>query len=334
MKLLNLLFAAAFGRDRREIVDCPARCWETDVEGDCVPSAGMIALDCSVVGQVSLIAHSCLFTPENADYNQLYQVFFNSTATPDDPNCIRNITSHQDTVSWTLKYSEAEQCGWDWSTVGDQLIFHGFIRPSENINKLDYQGHTITVSQFPDDIDLTCNFDNHVTIAASFDGYESNLTQSASSAQNVSLFDGFSVTLETHLGIIGTEFTVGENVTAEFSYDFVTAGYDLFTMPYGFFARRCYIENQLDTNQAISLIGGGTTPDQCKMDNTFLDLHLSRSFTATLPSRMWTPSQYTLTFDAFKFQTSSAMTLVCDIEICLTADCDDLTTGFVCPYIY
>jgi len=332
MKFSILFFGAAFAHPERraaDIIDCPARCWEVQ-NGLCVPEAGKISLDCSTVGEISVSVDSCLFTPENADYNQLYQVYFNSTTSLGDPNCVKNITAANDVLTYSLTYSEAEACGWEWSTTATQLVFDSFLRPSANINKVTVQGHTVTIAQFPDDIDLTCNYDNHVTVSADFDGYMSNFTQNATRYENVSLADGFSVALKTDGSPI-TKFTVGENVTAEFSYDYAGAGHTLTSMPFGFFAERCYVENKLDSAQQLNMIGGGATPDTCKMDNSILNLHVSRLYAGA--NTDWSVSQYDLTFDAFKFQTSNQMQLVCEFQLCLTSDCTALTTT-TCPYIY
>ena len=152
--LLNLSFGSPAERERRqaEIIDCPGRCWEFD-GSRCTPMAGMISLDCSDIGTVSVSADSCLFTPDNALYSQNYTVFFGNL-----PTCSEPISDENATISFDLTYQEAEACGWAWATSGDYLSFSSFLRASDNVNKVN----NLTISVLPDDIDLTCNFENWV----------------------------------------------------------------------------------------------------------------------------------------------------------------------------
>ena len=152
--LLSLCFCIQAKRGHRnaEIVECPGRCWEFDGV-KCSPMSGMISLDCSDIGKVSVSANSCLFTPENALYSQNYRVFLGSQST-----CSQPISDENSTISFDLTYQEAEACGWTWATSGDYLSFSSFLRASDNVNKVN----NFTISILPDDIDLTCNFEKWV----------------------------------------------------------------------------------------------------------------------------------------------------------------------------
>ena len=101
--------------------------------------------------------------------------------------------------------------------------------------------------------------------------------------------------------------------------------------PFGYFANKCYVENKDDTTQALYLVGSSDTDtagkeDKCTMSSDPLDLHVSTN----LAHPWWTRKDYTLTFDAFKFATSSRMTIVCNFEICLTTKCDTLAGQSSC----
>ena len=281
-----------------------------------------LTIDCSSVGEITVVAEGCLFTPENADYSQTYQVFFEDSSIVSDANCVKNISDENSTLTYALTYSEAEACGWEWSTANNQLVFTSFLRASSNVNKITYGGNTFTISQFPLDIDVSCKFDNHVTVSADFFGVESNLTQTSDRSEHVSLADGFDVNLFNSNADNLVNFTIGEAITAKFDFDVAGAGHTANTMPFGFFAETCHIENNLDSTQVLDLIGGSPIKEQCKMDNSILDLHLATSYTGGETG--WSVEEYELVFDAFKFQNSSSMTLVCEFQLCLKADCDSL----------
>jgi len=78
-----------------------------------------------------------------------------------------------------------------------------------------YTGILITISEFPDDIDLTCYFDNRVTVTANFSADLTDATQTATARQNVSLADGFSVELLDEWKSATSIFTVGEPLIAQ-----------------------------------------------------------------------------------------------------------------------
>ena len=100
-------------------------------------------------------------------------------------------------------------------------------------------------------------------------------------------------------------------------------------MPFGFFARKCFVENLLDDSQFLYLIGSldNTAADQCIMDTTWLDLHMSNSL-QTAP--YWTSNVYGLTFDTFKFGLSDLMAITCEFELCLKTSCADVADQSSC----
>ena len=89
-------------------------------------------------------------------------------------HCYRNITNPDDKLVWDWSYAEAVECGWAWSQSESLLVLSTILQPSYNINKmintLIVQGLAITISTFPNKVDLRCRFENHVTLSAGFTG--------------------------------------------------------------------------------------------------------------------------------------------------------------------
>ena len=103
--------------------------------------------------------------------------------------------------------------------------------------------------------------------------------------------------------------------------------------PFGYFANKCYVENKLDTIQKLYLVGSADSnaagkSDKCTMASDPLDLHVS----TTTGAEGYSTDEYSLTFDAFKFVTSSSLSLVCEFEMCLKADsrCTTLSSRSTC----
>ena len=93
-------------------------------------------------------------------------------------------------------------------------------------------------------------------------------------------------------------------------------------MPFGYYINYCYVENVDDTDQNVYLVGYDGA-DKCTMDQSILNLNIGVSYTS---NDDWTTSLYSLTYDAFKFQTttetsSTSMNLKCQVDVCLVDDC-------------
>ena len=123
-----------------------------------------IVQDCSAVGRIMVQVDACLFTPDTANYAQTYEIFFDETSK--GGNCAQQITAADDVLTFSMSYAEAQDCGWEWSQQGTNVTFSSFLRPSQNINKIQYFGSWYTVSAFPDDIALECVFRDEVSVSA------------------------------------------------------------------------------------------------------------------------------------------------------------------------
>ena len=84
----------------------------------------------------------------------------------------------------------------------------------------------------------------------------------------------------------------------------------------------------------------GATPDTCVMDQSILNLHISKYYevnstavAAFTNTADWTISSYKLEFDAFKLGGSTDLKLTCDFQLCLNTDCplDSALTKSSCP---
>lgn len=348
MKLiLTILSVALGGIVKREVnaIDCPGRCWEKDSNDQCTPEDGKLTIDCSVVGHVKATVDACLFTPDNADYNQTYKVFtvnMTDTASTNEEvaGCFKEIGAGDDLLEFDWTYAQAADCGWKWDSAGDKLTFKNLLRPSENINKVTAQTIQTTISLFPEDIPLQCNFENHVSVNVDFSGKVSDATQLAEESEDISLAAGFSVVLEDDSDVESSLFTVGQQVASKFSYDNTAAGYnDTSQMPFGYFAAQCYVENKEDATEQLYLIGSAITDasgtaDKCVMGIDYdspLDLHISTSIEDS--GELWFKENYTLRFDAFTFLTSTEMSLHCNFEICLKDECDAAAAHWCDPDI-
>ena len=159
----------------------------------------------------------CLFTPDNADYTQEYKVFtLENNVKKDTATCFQKIENEDDTLKWSWTYSEAADCGWEWSKSGSHLVFGSVLQPSDNVNKRTIQGQVLTVSAFPDDIEIECKFNNHMSLSADYSGVVSTATQTATTSENdVSLADGFSVEQVDASDNKKNKFTVGEALTTK-----------------------------------------------------------------------------------------------------------------------
>ena len=136
-------------------------------------------------------------------------------------------------------------------------------------------------------------------------------------------------------------------VHAEFVYDFSMGGFSIGNMPFGFFTERCFVENRLNTDMRLYLVGGDggnetypdgrhSLPSTCIMDDTYLDLSFSdqyktdnNTFVDGLTTS-WTPAAYKLNFAAFKMGGTGKLRLTCDFRICLKETCEELGMSHGC----
>lgn len=126
-----------------------------------------------------------------------------------EPNCYRIINNLTQTLSWTWTYSEAADCGWEWSTSNSQMTFATVLRPSDNINK--DQQHA--------DIPLQCNFNNQLSLSSQSSEVMFDIVsiseQTVQTEHNVSLADGFTVEMGDNSNVNKTLFLVGEPMTTK-----------------------------------------------------------------------------------------------------------------------
>ena len=179
-----------------------------------------VTIDCSEVGHVKATVDSCLFTPDNADYNQDYKVatLKSGNRETQTAGCFKDIDSSTDVLSFDWTYAEAAECGWEWfdGVIADKLTFKSQLKASDNINKVTSQNVETIISEFPDNINLQCNFANTVSVTADLLGSASDATQYADAAADLSLASSFSVQLFTGGNSPeANNFTVGESVTSK-----------------------------------------------------------------------------------------------------------------------
>ena len=135
-----------------------------------------------------------------------------------EPNCFRKIENGADSLKWSWTYSEAADCGWEWSKSPSQLVFGTVFNPSDNINKRTIQGQVLTISKFPDGIEVQCEFNNQMSITANYFGLMATATQTAQTSEDeISLADGFSVELLDASKSTKSKFTVGEPMITKVS---------------------------------------------------------------------------------------------------------------------
>ncbi len=228
-------------------------------------------------------------------------------------------------LSFNLTYSDAEQCGWAWATENDTITFANSLRPSENVNKVTVNGITLTISDFPEDIDLKCVYDRKASVSVDFFNAQSTAAQKSNRTRTADFDDGFAVQLFQG-NQPQTTFTVGEQITADFWFDHGVAGYSSSQMPFGFFTEKCLIKNAI--GQGLYLVGSGdrSHPDTCLLDQSILNLHADHVYQNDSDQwdvdKSWSTTKYKLRFDSFKLGGSSNLSLTCDFQICLSADCD------------
>ena len=100
-------------------------------------------------------------------------------------------------------------------------------------------------------------------------------------------------------------------------------------MPFGFFASKCVVENKANALHKVYVIGSSddSISDQCNMKDDNLNLHVSNSLE---DAPYWSSESYGLTFDAFKFGSNTEMSITCEFELCLKADCDSVADQSNC----
>ena len=134
----------------------------------------------------------------------------------DTATCFQQIENGNDSLKWSWTYSEAADCGWEWSKSGAHLVFGTVLQPSDNVNKRTVQDQVLTISAFPDDIEIECKFNNQMSLSADYSGVLSTAPQTATTSENdVSLADGFSVEQLDASNNTKTKFTVGEALTTK-----------------------------------------------------------------------------------------------------------------------
>ena len=132
--------------------------------------------------------------------------------------CFGEINRSSDVLEFDWTYAEAAVCGWVWAddAVANKLSFMAQLKASDNINKVTAQSIETTISKFPDNIDLQCNYENTVSITADFLGHMSDATQVATKDDDISLAAGFSVHLETGGNTpTANNFTIGQSLDAK-----------------------------------------------------------------------------------------------------------------------
>jgi len=84
-----------------------------------------MSLTCSTIGEISVSVDSCVFTPDNAVYEQDYKVFTikDETDMDGDSSCFRTIETADDILTWNWNYAQAADCGWKWSTADGKITF-------------------------------------------------------------------------------------------------------------------------------------------------------------------------------------------------------------------
>merc|ERR1711881_438422 len=162
-----------------------------------------------------------------------------------------------------------------------------------------------------------------VSVDAEFDGLASDATQIyIDTSEKVDLSDGFSAKLYAVAGEQPvTEFTIGDQIKAVFTFNAEEAGYEEGQLPFAFFASQCYVQNQANEEQKLFLIGspeGGLIADKCFMDQSLFNLHIS---TSIQQEPHYTSDKMSLSFDTFRFDDGHEMLLVCNLELCLLDDC-------------
>ena len=140
--------------------------------------------------------------------------------------CFKSIPASDTVISFDWTYKKASDCGWIWADgdITDKLTFKSELRASDNINKVTAQSIVTTISKFPDNLKLQCNFENHVSVKADFTGTASDTTQMAELTQDIDLSGGFSVGMSTD-NVGSTDFTIGQAINTKVTlYEFALIG--------------------------------------------------------------------------------------------------------------
>ena len=181
---------------------------------------------------INVVLDSCLFTPDNADYTQDYYVFFGATRNASATNCFRQISNDSDDIEFDLTYKQATDCGWEWASdsQAETITFSDSITASDNVNKITEQGVTVEISRFPDEIDLSCTFDDSLTLETNFVANQSTITQTATNTSSATLDAGFDMNLKNSTDNDVSDFTVGEEINAHVSFLFFPHFYHFFNL--------------------------------------------------------------------------------------------------------
>jgi len=324
MKIISqfLISIVVCSRHRRTI-GCPGKCWSR-VGDVCIPDTSKIVLDCKhAVGKIAVSMDPCLFTRDSTDFeeslslftvrnaNQPGEVMFGSSS-----SCTRHIVDNSTVLEWDWNYAEAESCGWVWGKGDGHLSLGSVIRPSDSIDSIQVQGQTVVTSVTADrDISLQCQFDSTVQLTKNYNN-SAPAPQEASFEQKLKLA-GFSLGFFKN-GSEGNSFIIGEQIESKFSYDWLASGFATSAgMPFGFYPSKCFVQNEENANQQVFLIGSSDSSigNKCTMDQSILNLNIERD------SSSWTMDDFTLNFDAFTFGDSRNLSLTCEVEVCLVADC-------------
>ena len=108
--------------------------------------------------------------------------------------------------------------------IGNQIVFSGVLRASENVNKITLgNGQVFTIAHFPSDIALQCFYNDHVSLGIGFQGEEqgglnSNSTYTTTfvtidNGENPeSLEKGFDISLNSGGESANPQFIVGQPI--------------------------------------------------------------------------------------------------------------------------
>ena len=100
------------------------------------------------------------------------------------------------------------------------------------------------------------------------------------------------------------------------TFDYASAGYTQATdSPIAFYPQTCNVKNGADGAPGTDLVS--LVSDRCLRDDSILDINTS----SNLPAEKFLRDAYSLSFDAFFFQSSTKLAIECTFKVCLAADC-------------
>ena len=111
---------------------------------------------------------------------------------------------------------------------------------------------------------------------------------------------------------------IGEQMKSVVTFDYASAGYTQATdSPLAFYPQTCNVKNGADGAPGTDIVS--LVDDRCLRDDSVLDINTS----SNLPAEKFLKDAYSLSFDAFSFQSSTKLQIECTFKVCLAADCSD-----------